>query len=91
MLNGEYIFGLGTKVAVEETSKMYKMTLVSLDMADWCPHIEMMFRHGVGDVICFRKRHGKHTLYDWGDDTFTIYPFRAGIPYYFVKNKGENK
>lgn len=84
MLNGEYIFGLGTKVLVKETDKTYKMTLVSLDMADWCPHIEMMFRHGVGDVIYFRKRYGK---YDWCDDTFTIYPFRAGIPYYFDKEK----
>lgn len=89
MLNGEYIFGLGTKVAVEETDKMYKMTLVSLDMADWCPHIEMMFHHSVGDSVYFRKRHGRHAVYDWGDDTFTIYPFKAGIPYYFEKQKGE--
>lgn len=55
MLNGEYIFGLGTKVAVEETSKMYKMTLVSLDMADWCPHIEMMFHHNIGTQFILRS------------------------------------
>lgn len=91
MLNGEYIFGLGTKVLVKETDKMYKMTLVSLDMADWCPHIEMMFHKNVGKTISIKKRHGKHAVYDWGENDFTIYPFRAGIPYYFVKNKGENK
>ena len=55
MLNGEYIFGLGTKVAVEETDKTYKMTLVSLDMADWCPHIEMMFHKNVGKTISIKK------------------------------------
>jgi hypothetical protein len=85
MLSGRYRCGVGTDVDVKETSKMYRLRLVAIDAADWCPHLEQLFFNGVDDVRYIRKESGNHKLIDWGDDTFTIYPYRAGIPYYFKR------
>ena len=35
------------------------------------------------EIICRFDNKCKHSIHDWGDNTYTIYPNRSGIPYYF--------
>ena len=32
-----------------------------------------------------KKQGGGHALRLWGDNSFTVYPYQSGIPFYFVK------
>ena len=43
------------------------------------------FFEGIDDKILRLKRNNKckHCLRDWGDGTFTVYPYRSGTPYFF--------
>lgn len=29
-----------------------------------------------------KKKKGKHRMVDWGDDEYTLYPYRSGLPYW---------
>lgn len=32
-----------------------------------------------------KKQGGGHALRLWGDNSFTLYPYQSGVPFYFVK------
>lgn len=68
-------------VSVKETEKAYKLTLEKMEAYCSPSHIEMLFKDSNSITICKNKNH--HAINEWSDGTFTIYPFRAGIPFYF--------
>lgn len=68
---------------VKETDKSYIFQLVEFKSRYSAVHIEQLFEKSKRVVI--RKSRGGHAMRVWGDNTFTFYPFQAGIPYYFVK------
>ena len=68
---------------VKETEKSYIFQLVEFNSRYSGAHIEHLFAKSKRVVI--KKSRGGHAMRVWGDNTFTLYPFQAGIPYYFVK------
>jgi len=35
------------------------------------------------EITCKFDNKCRHTIKDWGDNTYTIYPDKSGVPYYF--------
>jgi len=69
------------KMHVKETDKAYIFQLIDLDTLYSAAHIEMMFKRSKRFVL--KKNRGGHAMRIWSDGDFTIYPYQAGIPYYF--------
>ena len=70
---------------VKETDKSYILTLVELESRYSASHIQRLFSKSNRATI--RKNRGGHAIRVWSDDDFTLYPFQAGIPFYFVKQR----
>lgn len=66
---------------VKETEKSYIFDLIDLQTRYSAAHIEMMFKRSKRFVL--NKNRGGHAMRIWSDGDFTIYPYQAGIPYYF--------
>lgn len=69
------------KLQVKETDKAYIFKLIDLQTLYSAAHIEMMFKKSQRFVL--KKNRGGHAMRIWSDSDFTIYPYQAGIPYYF--------
>lgn len=71
---------------VKETDKSYIFDLVDLQSRYSASHISMMFQNSKHYVL--RKNQNmdthKHAMKKWSERDFTIYPYQAGIPYYFT-------
>ena len=76
-------------ISVKSTPKRYTLKLI--EDRSWYKdaRIEMMFKDGK-KVFINKDGPSVHALIDWGDDSFTIYPFRNGIPFYFNLIKETN-
>ena len=68
---------------VKETEKSYIFHLVEFKSRYSGAHIEMLFKNSKRVVI--RKDKGGHAMRVWSDRDFTIYPYQAGIPYWFKR------
>ena len=66
---------------VKETENAIILRLIEFQSRYGGSHIERLFSKSRRAVI--RKQKSGHAVRKWGDDSFTIYPFQAGIPYYF--------
>lgn len=69
------------EMRVKETEKSYIFELVKLESRYAASHIETFFSKDKRVVL--RKNKGGHAMRVWGEDSFTFYPYQAGIPYYF--------
>lgn len=71
---------------VKETEKSYIFDLVDLQSRYSASHFRMMFQNSKHYVL--RKNESrdthKHAMKKWSESDFTIYPYQAGIPYYFT-------
>lgn len=67
---------------VKETEKSYCFKMVECDNRYGYDHIKMMF-DGKERKTIRKDKPCSHAMLVWGDKNFTIYPFRAGIPFYF--------
>lgn len=67
---------------VKETEKSYCFKMVEYDNRYGYDHIKTMFGGKERKTIRKDKPSG-HVMRVWGDNSFTIYPFQAGIPFYF--------
>lgn len=74
-------------VLVKCTPKRYTFTLIEDRSRFKDGHIEQLFKNGK-KVNISRDKTSCHALKDWGDNSFTIYPFRNGVPFYFVYIRG---
>lgn len=65
-----------------EKSYIFKMLEVENKYAD--DQIETMFG-GKNRVVLPKDKPCRHAMQVWSDHDFTVYPFRVGVPFYFVK------
>lgn len=80
--NDESIWNAYTiEIRVKETDKSYIFELVKLESRYAASHIETFFSKHKRVVL--RKNKGGHAMRVWDEDSFTFYPYQAGIPYYF--------
>lgn len=66
---------------VKETEKSFILTLERLITKCAASQIEDMFRDK--KRVTIKKDGSNHALRVWSDDRFTLYPYRAGVPYAF--------
>lgn len=69
------------RMDVKETEKSFIFKLVDFQSRYCAEHIEMLFRKSNKFVL--RKNKGGHGIRVWDDDSFTFYPYQAGVPYFF--------
>lgn len=68
-------------VRVTECEKSYKLELIEYDSRYSPAHIDALFEKSKTVVIS--KKSVKHAIRLWGNDSFTLYPFKSGIPFSF--------
>ena len=78
-----YLNAYSIRIYVKETKNSYVFDLQLLDSRYSADHIRRMFKDSNKCVI--RKQHSVHTMRIWGSDDFTLYPYQAGIPYWFQR------
>lgn len=67
-------------VKVKETDNSIILDKIEM-LGRYLPaQIEMLLNK---DHIVLKKGRNKHTIFRWSNHEFTIYPFQAGIPFYF--------
>lgn len=85
--NDDYLSHYKVVLDVNETEKSYIFRLIELESRYNADHIKMLFKKSERAVI--RKDKGGHAIRTWGDGAFTLYPFQAGVPFYFEPLKRE--
>jgi hypothetical protein len=75
-------------VRVSETNKSYRFTLLENTTRYDYDHFILLFKGK--ETATVHKEKSPHSMQIWSDNDFTIYPMRAGIPFYFVR-VGEEK
>lgn len=73
-----YVSGGGTQHdggtwTIKETSKTYKFTKIK----------DGYFSSQMPECIIRKEKERRHSLGDWEDGTYTVYPFQSGTPHYF--------
>ena len=66
---------------VYETKTAFVLTLMEQQVRYDAPQIDDMFQKSKRVVI--KKDGSKHAMRIWDDHSFTVYPYRAGVPYVF--------
>lgn len=66
---------------VKETEKSYTFNLIEFDTRYSATQMEDLFRDSKKIII--RKDRGGHAMRVWDDESFTFYPYQAGVPFYF--------
>ena len=80
--NGNSIFdSYEIVMEVKETEKSFIFKLIKLENRCGADRIQLLFSKS--NKVVLRKQNSRHAMRTWEDDTFTIYPYQAGIPYYF--------
>lgn len=68
-------------VRVTEGEKSYKLELVEYESRYSPAHIDALFEKS--KTIVISKKSVKYIIRLWGRDSFTLYPFKSGIPFAF--------
>lgn len=76
-----YLHAYHIVIDFKETPKSYILTMVENNSRYGAPQIEPMFAKSKRVVI--GKSGDEHALIPWGDNSFTLYPYRCGVPYLF--------
>lgn len=80
--NSDSIYDAYTiKMKVKETDKTFIFELVELSSRFSAPHMKKLFQNS--KRFWLRKSRGGHEIRCWDDNSFTFYPYQAGIPYLF--------
>lgn len=66
---------------VKETANSYILLLIKNDVKYDAPQIDDMFFKK--EKVIIKKSGSEHALNDWQDGSFTLYPYRVGVPYLF--------
>lgn len=68
-------------VRVTECEKSYKLELIKCESRYSPAHIDALFEKS--KIVVISKKSVKHVIRLWSNDSFTLYPFKSGIPFYF--------
>ena len=76
------------KIKVKETDKVYSFELLEDTTRYDYDQFILLFNNSNKTRIN-KTNHGisRHAMKVWSDNDFTIYPFQAGIPFWFRKTK----
>lgn len=66
---------------VKDTKNTLSLKLISNTVKYDAPQIDDMFFGW--ETVNISKRGSKHSYVDFRDNSFTLYPYRLGVPYYF--------
>ena len=72
---------------VKETEKSYIFKMVETSNRYASDQIETMF-NGTSKVVLRKDKPCRHAMRVWCDHDFTIYPYQAGVPFYFQLEEG---
>lgn len=72
-------------ISVTETTKAYTFNLLENSTRLDYDHFIMLFKNS--NTIRINKGKSPHAIITWEDGNFTIYPYRAGIPFLFQKEE----
>lgn len=79
---GDEVFTMGDIIVrAKDSEKSLALTLLENTVRYDAPQIDDMFREN--KTIKINKRGSKHAYNEWGDNSFTLYPYRVGVPYIF--------
>lgn len=74
-------------IDVKVTEKSYIFNLVDfIENHGYAPQIADMFRDNKR-VAIRRDKPSKHAIHTWSGNSFTLYPYRVGVPYVFNKEE----
>ncbi len=73
---------------VKETEKSYIFKLLKAQNRYAYDHLDILFR-GRDRVVISKNKPCGHGIRVWSERDFTIYPFQAGIPFYFRKEEDQ--
>ena len=68
-------------IEAKETEKSFVFRMLEYENRYGYDHFELLFKKS--DKVTISKRGSSHAMRVWDDASFTIYPFQAGIPFYF--------
>ena len=71
-------------IQVKETEKAFILELEELYTRYGATQLEDMFRNS--DKVTIRKGGSNHALHVWDEHSFTLYPYRVGVPFYFKRD-----
>lgn len=71
---------------VKETEKSYIFKLMEAVNRYAYDHIERIFDKNKR-VVLPKNKPSRHAMRVWSDHDFTVYPFQAGIPFWFKKEE----
>lgn len=75
---------------VKETEKSFIFKLIKNTIKYDAPHIDDMFKDS--NKVTIKKNGSNHALSIWSDGkSFTLYPYRVGVPYTFNLCEEKNK
>lgn len=81
-----YLDNYRVVIHLKETATAFHLTLVDGQFRYGAPQLEAVFQRGEKiRVLVHKHRRNQHAMCIWSDHDFTIYPYRAGVPYHFVK------
>lgn len=72
---------------VKDTEKSYIFKMVETSNRYASDQIETMF-NGRSKVVLRKDKPCRHAMRVWSDHDFTIYPYQAGVPFYFQLEEG---
>lgn len=72
-------------IHLKETATAFHLTLEDGQFRYAAAQLEAMFERGEKQKVLVHKRGSQHAICLWSDHDFTIYPYRAGVPYHFTK------
>ena len=85
--NDSYLDRYRIRIQVRETERSYVLQLIEFDSRYGAGQIESLF--ATSKRVVLRKNKSGHAMRVWSDEDFTLYPYQAGVPFYFTKIKKE--
>ena len=76
-------------IDVKETEKSYRFILIEFQSRYSATQMEDFFRKS--NEVTIRKDRGGHAIRVWDNESFTFYPYQAGVPFYFKLRKETTK
>lgn len=74
---------------VKETEKSFVFTMLEKQNRYANDQIETAF--GGKERLTVSKAGSRHGICVWGDSSFTIYPYRVGVPFYFRREEAAQR
>lgn len=86
-MEGDIFHAYRYVIEVKETEKSYSFKLLDSQNRYADDQIEHIFSKNTRRAVLPKNKPCRHAMRVWSDHDFTIYPFQAGIPFWFQKEE----